>query len=210
MNPTPTASEDPPAGMRRPQAIALMLCSMASFRILVAASILAVLTVPASADASQRGQGRRSRPKPWCRRRTHPPPSGPQRPRPGATGAPRPATGKDQRMSRAQPAWLAGLHRQHRRLGHVRLPAGREQPGRSGRAATATAQSHWPRWRWPTSASMSEDWDLLCTTMIHETGPPARPAPRHPARQHDGARCFDDELHGLPSICRTMRPRAAR
>ena len=26
------------------------------------------------------------------------------------------------------------------------------------------------RWCWPTSASMSEDWDMLCTTMIHEMG----------------------------------------
>jgi hypothetical protein len=26
------------------------------------------------------------------------------------------------------------------------------------------------RWRWPSAASMREDWDLLCTTMVHELG----------------------------------------
>jgi hypothetical protein len=64
------------------------------------------------------------------------------------------------------------------------------------------------RWRWPTSASMSEDWDMLCTTMIHEMS-------HLLGHSHDLTRgsvmapVFTDGS-SVPSICRTTRPRAAR
>lgn len=64
------------------------------------------------------------------------------------------------------------------------------------------------RWRWPTAASMSEDWDLLCATVIHETG-------HLLGRQHDlrpgsvMAPVFD-QSYRAPPICRSARPRAAR
>lgn len=64
------------------------------------------------------------------------------------------------------------------------------------------------RWRWPTTASMSADWELLCATMIHETGHLlGRP---HDLRRGSVMAPVFGEGSSLPSICRTMRPRAGR
>jgi hypothetical protein len=59
------------------------------------------------------------------------------------------------------------------------------------------------QWRWPTSASMREDWDMLCLTMTHELG-------HLLGRPHDlapgsvMAPIFTDHSN-VPRICRAAR-----
>ena len=63
-------------------------------------------------------------------------------------------------------------------------------------------------WRWPTNASMREDWDMLCTTMTHELG-------HLLGRPHDSAPgsvmapIFTDGS-SVPPACRAARPRERR
>jgi len=80
--------------------------------------------------------------------------------------------------------------------------------GTNNLAAPANSYSNcaisFARWRWPTKASMREDWDLFCTTMIHEQGHLLG----HPHDSTPGsimAPAFTD-YSSVPPICRATRP----
>jgi hypothetical protein len=179
---------------------------MATSRILAAAAIVAGLAAPAIADAAQRGAHSLRTPA-----HTVVSPAKAPTPLKAAVVVGRrywgavPCNGQIKYMARSPLA--PGVH--SATDAWVTFDS---SLGTNNLAAPASSYTNCvialARWRWPTSASMSEDWDMLCTTMIHEMG-------HLLGRSHDltpgsvMAPVFTD-YSSVPSSCRKTRPRAAR
>ena len=176
---------------------------MQTFRILATAAIVAGLAAPASADAAE--QARRAPTQ------TGVSPNKAPTPLSAAVAVGRRYWGavpcNGQMRVTAQSPLVPGVHRAADAWVTFSSPL-----GANNLAAPAGSYTNCvialARWRWPTSPSMSKDWDMLCTTMIHEMG-------HLLGHSHDLTRgsvmapAFTDGS-SVPSICRTTRPRAAR
>jgi hypothetical protein len=173
---------------------------MARFRILTAALVLIGLAVPAAANASDRASD--PAPRATVTRAKAPAPltlaASVARRYWGAT-----ACGGRVKVL-AQRAVVAGLSPDSdawvtfdSSLGKNNL----EAPAASYTNCVITLA----RWRWPNTSSMIEDWDILCATMVHETG-------HLLGRVHDATHgsvmvpIFTDHS-SVPKLCRSSRPR---
>ncbi len=179
---------------------------MANSRILVAAAIVAGLAAPATAGAAERGaQSHRTPARAVVSQAMAPTPL-----RAAVTVARRywgavPCNGQIKFVARSPLA--SGVHP----TTHAWVTFA-SSLGANNLAAPASSYTNCTlalaRWRWPTSASMSEDWDMLCSTVIHETGHLLGHS-HDPTRGSVMAPVFTDGS-SVPSMCRTTRPRAAR
>ena len=179
---------------------------MAISRIIAAVAIVAGLAAPASADAAERGAN-----SPRTQAHTAVSPAKAPTPLKAAIAVGQrywgavPCNGQIKFVARSPLA--PGVHR----TTDAWVTFG-SSLGANNLAAPASSYTNCvialARWRWPTPASMSEDWDMLCTTMIHEMG-------HLLGHSHDLARgsvmvpVFTDGS-SVPSMCRKTRPRAGR
>jgi hypothetical protein len=179
---------------------------MAIIRMLFTTAIVAGLVVPATADAIQRGTQSHRTQAPAAA-------SSPKAPTPvkAAVAAGQrywgamPCSGQIRFVARSPLA--PGVHPASDAWVTFASPLGANNLAAPASSYTNCVIALAPR-RWPTRASMVADWNVLCTTMIHEMG-------HLLGHSHDPTPgsvmtpVFTDGS-SVPSTCRKTRPRADR
>ena len=171
-----------------------------SRRMLTAAVLLAALTVPATADAARRAESHRPAARTAVPQKVLAPLTAAAVVGLGYWGAV-PCQGQVKVSTKR--AVTAGLEPDSDAWVTFDSPLGANNLAAPASSYTNCAIA-FARRRWPTSASMREDWDVMCATMIHEIGHLLGHV--HDSRPGNVMTPVFTDASSVPPVCRTTRP----